>query len=167
VPGPISCSQQDQLRDQAREFRSLSPLSRTRKAGGCPVSRAICSTTHHVLAVGCDHPLTPRAAPPRGCMRRLLVSTRCNLLMPFPNSVEKWYRIPESQQGWGWKGPLWVTQPNPLTKQGHPQQAAQHLVQAGLEYLQRRRLHSLPGQPGPGVRHPQREEVLSRVQMEK
>jgi len=56
-------------------------------------------------------------------------------------------RIPESQHGRGWQGPLWVTQPNPLPKQGHPEQAAQHRGQAGLEYLQRRRLHSLPGQP--------------------
>ena len=39
-------------------------------------------------------------------------------------------------------------------------------VQAGLEYLQRRRLHNLPGQPVPGLRHPQREEVLPRVQPE-
>ena len=70
----------------------------------------------------------------------------------------------ESQNGSGWKGPLWVTQSNPLPKQGHPEQAAQHRVQAGLEYLQRRRLHSLPGQPGPGLRHPQREEVLPPVQ---
>jgi len=37
----------------------------------------------------------------------------------------------------------------PLLKQGHPQQAAQHRVQAGLEYLQRRRLYNLPGQPVP------------------
>ena len=43
---------------------------------------------------------------------------------------------------------------------------AQDLVQAGLEYLQRRRLHSLPGQPGPGLRHPQREEVLPHLQTE-
>jgi len=49
----------------------------------------------------------------------------------------------------GWQGPLWVTQPNPLPKQGHPEQAAQDLVQVGLEHLQRRRLHSLPGQPVP------------------
>ena len=34
--------------------------------------------------------------------------------------------------------------PNPLPKQGHLQQAAQDLVQAGIEYLQRR-LHNLPG----------------------
>ena len=72
----------------------------------------------------------------------------------------------ESQTGRGWQGPLGVTQTNPLPKQGHPEQAAQHRVQAGLEYLQRRRLHSLPGQPGPGLRHPQGEEVLPRVQLE-
>ena len=36
----------------------------------------------------------------------------------------------------------------------------------GLEYLKRRRLHNLPGQPGPGLRHPQREEVLPPVQLE-
>ena len=45
-----------------------------------------------------------------------------------------------------------------------PKQATQDLDQAGLEYLQRRRLHNLPGQPGPGLRHPQREEVLPHVQ---
>ena len=39
--------------------------------------------------------------------------------------------------------------PTLLPKQGHPQQAAQDLVQVGLEYLQRRRLHNLPGQPVP------------------
>ena len=36
----------------------------------------------------------------------------------------------------------------------------------GLEYLQRRRCHNIPGQPVPGLRHPQREEVLPRVQLE-
>ena len=61
------------------------------------------------------------------------------------------HRITESQNGRGWKGPLWVTQSNPLPKQGHPEQAAQHRVQVGLEYLQRRRLHSLPGQPRSGI----------------
>jgi len=34
--------------------------------------------------------------------------------------------------------------PTLLLKHGHLQQAAQDLVQAGLEYLQRRRLHNLP-----------------------
>ena len=72
----------------------------------------------------------------------------------------------KSQNVRGWKGPLWVTQSSPLPKQGHPEQAAQDRVQAGLEYLQRRRLHSLTEQPGPGLRHPQREEVLPHVQLE-
>ena len=42
--------------------------------------------------------------------------------------------------------------PIPLPKQGHLQQPAQELVQAGLEYLQRKRLHNLPGQPVPVLR---------------
>ena len=53
-----------------------------------------------------------------------------------------------------------------LPKQGHLQQAAQDLVQAGLEYLQKRRLHNIPGQPVLVLHHPQREEVLPHVQME-
>ena len=62
---------------------------------------------------------------------------------------------------------LWgSSSPTLLPKQGHLQQAAQDHVQAGLEYLQRRRLHSLPGQPVPGLRHPQNEEVLPHVQLE-
>jgi len=52
--------------------------------------------------------------------------------------------------------------PIPLPKQGHLQQAAQGLVQAGLEYLQRRRLHISSGKPVPVLRHPQREEVVLR-----
>ena len=56
--------------------------------------------------------------------------------------------------------------PTLLPKQGHLQQAAKELVQAGLEYLQRRRLHNLPGQPGPVFCHPQREEALAHVQLE-
>jgi len=60
---------------------------------------------------------------------------------------------------------LWGSpSPTPLPKQGHLQQAAQDLLQASLEYLQRRRLHNLPGQPVPGLRHPQSEEVLPHVQ---
>jgi len=56
--------------------------------------------------------------------------------------------------------------PTLLLKQGHPEQAAQHCVQEGLEYLQRRRLHSLPGQPVPVFCHPQREEGLPHLQLE-
>jgi len=45
---------------------------------------------------------------------------------------------------------LWgSSSPTSLPKQGHLQQAAQDLVQAGLEYLQRTRIHNLPGQPVP------------------
>jgi len=53
--------------------------------------------------------------------------------------------------------------PAPLLKQGHLEQAAQNLVQVGLEYLQRRRLHSLPRQPVPVLCHPQSEDVLPHV----
>ena len=55
--------------------------------------------------------------------------------------------------------------PIPLPKQGHLQQAAQDLVQAGLEYLQRMRLHKPSWQPVPVLCHPQ-SEVLPHVQME-
>ena len=89
------------------------------------------------------------------------------LALPVKEEFSKarcgYHRIPAWQ---GLEGTFGITQPNPLPKQGHPEQAAQHRGQAGLEYLQRRRLHSLPGQPGPGLRHPQREEVLPRVQLE-
>ena len=56
--------------------------------------------------------------------------------------------------------------PTPLPKQGHPEQAEQDRIEAGLEYLQRRRLHNLSGQPVPGLRRPEREEVLPDVQTE-
>jgi len=59
-----------------------------------------------------------------------------------------------------------LSSPSPLPKQGHLQQAAQDLVQTGLEYLQRRRLHNPPGQPVPVLHHPQREKVLPHVQRE-
>jgi len=66
---------------------------------------------------------------------------------------------------------LWGSpSPTPLPKQGHLQQAAQDLVQAGLEYLQRRRIHNLPGQPVAVLHlhsshHPHSKEVLPQVQM--
>jgi len=44
--------------------------------------------------------------------------------------------------------------PTLLLKQGHLQQAAQELVQVGLEYLQRRRIHSLSQQLIPVLRRP-------------
>jgi len=90
----------------------------------------------------------------------------CKQQVPPSYTCCVWTMLTESQHGRGWKGPLWVIQSNPLPKQGHPEQAAQDLVQVGLECLQRRRLHHLPGQPGPGPHHPQREEVLPLVQTE-
>jgi len=48
--------------------------------------------------------------------------------------------ITEAQYGGDWKGPLWVIWSNHLPKQRLPEQAAQHRVQAGLEYLQRRKV---------------------------
>ena len=56
--------------------------------------------------------------------------------------------------------------PNPLPKQGHLDQVAKDLVQAGLEYLQRRRLHNLPRQPVPVLSHPQSVEVLPHFWLE-
>ena len=54
----------------------------------------------------------------------------------------------------------------PLPENSLLQQAAEDLVQADFEYLQRRRVHNIPGQPVPVLRHPQREEVLPHVQTE-
>ena len=61
--------------------------------------------------------------------------------------------------------------PIPLPKQGHLEHVhlekfAQNCVQVSFEYLQRRRLHSLSGQPVPVLCHPLSKEVLPRVQME-
>ena len=56
--------------------------------------------------------------------------------------------------------------PTPLPKQGHLLQAAEDLVQADLDYLQRRKIDNLPGQPVPGLCHPQSKGVLPHVQTE-
>ena len=63
------------------------------------------------------------------------------------------HRITESQNCRGWKGPLEIIETNPPAKAGSLHQVAQVGVQARLEYLQRRRLHNLPGQPVPVLRH--------------
>jgi len=44
-------------------------------------------------------------------------------------------------------------------------QVAQESVQVGFEYLQRRRLHKLSGQPVPLLCHPQ-SQLFSHIQME-
>jgi len=56
--------------------------------------------------------------------------------------------------------------PTPLLKQGHLEQAAQDLVQAGFEYLQRSRLHNPSGQPITVLCHPESKEILPCVQLE-
>ena len=90
--------------------------------------------------------------------------TRLHLFFPRNSIIVRWksvdHRITESQNSRGWKGPLWAIYSTPLPKEGHLQQAAQDLFQVGLEYLQRRRLHHLPGQPVPVLHHPQSEEVM-------
>jgi len=65
----------------------------------------------------------------------------------------------------GWKGPLWVTQPNPLPKQGHPEQSAQHRGQGGWNIS---REGDSPTLWAAWARapSPQREEVLPRLQLE-
>jgi len=47
-----------------------------------------------------------------------------------------------------------------LPKQGHLEQAAQDHIQVRFEYLQRRRLHNLSGQPVPVLCHPQRKKFF-------
>jgi len=90
----------------------------------------------------------------RSLSYKQMINQGLNILLRVPSCKVSYY-FTESQNGRGWKGPLGVTQPNPLPKQGHPEQAAQDLIQVGLEYLQRRRIHDPSGQPVPGLRHPQ------------
>jgi len=56
--------------------------------------------------------------------------------------------------------------PTRLPKQGHLEQVAQDLVQVGFKYLQRRRFHNPSVQPVPVLHQPQREEVLTCVELE-
>jgi len=150
-----------------------------RGSDACPGAQSGGSCSCVAGAVRGARARSPGSRGVSGALRSLLDlppgATACETDPDRPGSAGCAQRLPpalrlllvtESQNGRGWKGPLWVTQPKPLPKQGHPQQAAQHRGQAGLEYLQRRRLHSFPGQPGPGLRHPQREEVLPCVQLE-
>lgn len=50
-----------------------------------------------------------------------------------------------------------------LLKQIHLEQTAQDRIQAGFEYLQRRRVHNLSGQPVPVLWHPQSRKVFSYI----
>ena len=42
-----------------------------------------------------------------------------------------WFESQNPSMGGGWEGPLGIPQPNPLPKQGRPEQAAQHRGQGG------------------------------------
>lgn len=64
----------------------------------------------------------------------------------------------ESQAGWGGRA-LWRSS-KPLLEQVHREQFAQDCVQACFEYLQRKRLHSLSGQPAMGLCHPHSKAVF-------
>jgi len=55
----------------------------------------------------------------------------------------------ESENHQGWKGPPEITEFNPPAKAGSLREVAWESIQAGFERLQRRRLHSLSGQPVP------------------
>ena len=85
---------------------------------------------------------SPTVNPSNPCVYFFLVGGRVNIVGLAINVIRSsssllqtrgQQRITELQNVRGWQGPLWVPQPNPLPKQGHPEQAAQHRVQAGLE----------------------------------
>jgi len=54
--------------------------------------------------------------------------------------------------------------PATLLRQGHLEQAAQHHVQASLEYLQEWALHNLSRQPAPVLSRPHSKKVFPAVQ---
>ena len=88
--------------------------------------------------------------------------TSCCLVLPLQSRLQN-----HSHRIAGIGRDLWgSSSPTPLPKQGHLQQAAQDLVQAGFEYLQRRGLYNPSGQPLLVLHHPQSKEVLPHVQME-
>ena len=70
--------------------------------------------------------------------------------LPFFGSILAFHRIP----AWsGLAGPSGGPPAQPPAQAGSPRAGGTAPRPGGLEYLQRRRLHSLPGQPGPGLRH--------------
>ena len=126
---------------------------------GCPTGTAMPQASAHALTWSTIFPILPhllrclesRTAPwcvfiqHPTCWKTLAFNEKHTLQkqqgLITKSSRSSLNRSHRSQNVQGWKGPLGITQPNPLPKQRHPEQAAQHCVQAGLEYLQRRRLH--------------------------
>jgi len=78
--------------------------------------------------------------------------------VPLFSTIYEWSigRITELQNCRGWKGPLEIIESNSPAKAGSLDQVAQ----VGLEYLQRRRIHNLLGQPVPVLCHPHCKKVL-------
>lgn len=72
--------------------------------------------------------------------------------------------ITESENGWGWKGPLEIIWSNPLLKQVPLEEVVQDHVLVGFEYLQRRS-HNLSGQLASVFSHPHRKEVLPHIRI--
>ena len=54
----------------------------------------------------------------------------------------------------------------PPAEQDHLEHITQDGIQVGFEYLQKRRLHNLSGQPVPVLCHPHNKEVPSHIQLE-
>ena len=78
-------------------------------------------------------------------------SLGCPCANPEKGEFQTHPRIPAWQ---GWQGPLWVPQPSPLPKQGHPEQGAQHHVQAVTGGRSLRPGHSERIPPGGSSRLP-------------
>jgi len=72
----------------------------------------------------------------------------CSISLSFPQLISTQNCFTVSQNCRGWKGPQEIKS-SPLVTAGTLQQVAQVGIQMGLEYLQRRRLHRLSGQPVP------------------
>ena len=66
----------------------------------------------------------------------------------------------------GWKGLQDTIESNPSAKAGALQWVTQVGIQRDLEYLHRRTLHNISGQPVPVLHHTYCKEVLPHVSME-
>ena len=96
-----------------------------------------------------------------GCSHLLCFCCKCGLSTGQHYMSQNHRMVGVERDLWGSSSPI------PLPKQGDLQQAAQDVVQVGFEYLQRRRLHNLPGQSVPVLWHPLSKEVLPRVQLKR
>ena len=96
-----------------------------------------------------------------GCKSRYLPGTFSATVVALL-LISQNLRITELQ---GLVGPLEIIKSNPPAKAGSLQQATQVDIQVGLEYLQRRTIHNLPGQPFPVLHHPHYEDTGAELPM--